>query len=41
MSRSIEQPPPPISLSEHSFQSSNSRSVYSGSSSHKASWTLM
>ncbi|KAI5423793.1 hypothetical protein KIW84_030143 [Lathyrus oleraceus] len=33
MSRSIEQPPPPISLSEHSFQSSNS-SVYSGSSSH-------
>ncbi|CAI8606987.1 unnamed protein product [Vicia faba] len=35
MSRSIEQPPPPpMSLSEHSFQSSNSRTVYSGSSSH-------
>ncbi|WJX88178.1 ubiquitin-conjugating enzyme [Trifolium repens] len=37
MSRSIQQPPPapPPSLSDHSFQTPNSRSVYSGSSSHR------
>lgn len=40
MSGSIEQPPPlpppqSPSLSDHSFQNSNSRSVYSGSNSHR------